>query len=224
MRNPTASAPSGAPRSGGCTAASNPSASGCASEARPACCGAEPAASVVAEVAREASAGAVFWNRRYGGAEREVDAALKTALRDDGLTVASFAASLLFEPWTVQTGAGTPYSVFTPFWRACQSMPTPRAPLPEPREIPGPRSAPASDDLDDWELLPTAPGLGRWPSRDVGAGRAGSPRSAARVPAPTTSPTTTARGTNRRRGATSRLSPRLRWGELSPYTVWHETV
>ncbi len=44
-----------------------------------------PAASVVADVVKEASAGAVFWNRRYGGAERDVDAALKTSLREGGL-------------------------------------------------------------------------------------------------------------------------------------------
>ena len=140
------------------------------------------AASVVAAVAKEASAGAVYWNRRYGGAERDVDAALKASLREDGLTVASFGASLLFEPWTVQTGSGTPYSVFTPFWRACQAMPTPRAPLPEPRSIPGPRSAPQSDDLDDWRLLPTRSGLGRGPARDLGAGRAGGSCAPAGVP------------------------------------------
>ncbi len=181
------------------------------------------AASVVADLAREASAGAVFWNRRYGGAEREVDAALKTALRDDGLTVASFGASLLFEPWTVQTGAGTPYSVFTPFWRACQSMPTPRAPLPEPREIPGPRSTPASDDLDDWELLPTAPD---WAGGLRETWEPGEPAARARLReflADDLADYDRSRD-EPSAGATSRLSPRLRWGELSPHTVWHETV
>ena len=134
------------------------------------------------EVVTDAAAGAVYWNRRYGGAERGVDAALKSSLRDSGLTVESFAASLLFEPWTVQTGSGTPYSVFTPFWRACGSMPPPRAPLPEPRDISGPRSAPASDDLDDWGLLPTRPDWAERPSRAVGAGRAGSACPPAQLP------------------------------------------
>ena len=88
-----------------------------------------PAERVVSETVRDAGAAAVFWNRRYGGAERAVDTALKTSLRAEGVTVESFAGSLLFEPWTVRTGSGTPYSVFTPFWRACLKLPAPRAPL-----------------------------------------------------------------------------------------------
>ena len=74
-----------------------------------------------AALVAETGAGAVFWNRRYGQAERDVDAAIKTRLRGEGLEVSSFAGSLLYEPWTIATGQGTPYSVFTPFWRTCQA-------------------------------------------------------------------------------------------------------
>ncbi|WP_295102302.1 deoxyribodipyrimidine photo-lyase, partial [uncultured Microbacterium sp.] len=87
-----------------------------------------PAERVVRETVADSGATAVFWNRRYGGAEREVDTALKAALRADGHEVTSFQASLLHEPWTVKTGGGTHFSVFTPFWRACLSLPTPRVP------------------------------------------------------------------------------------------------
>ncbi len=73
------------------------------------------AAEVIPRLAAEVGAGAVFWNRRYSAPERAVDAGLKESLRADGHEVSSFAASLLFEPWTVRTGAGTPYGVFTPF-------------------------------------------------------------------------------------------------------------
>jgi deoxyribodipyrimidine photo-lyase len=116
-----------------------------------------PAEMVVPQAVRDAGASAVFWNRRYDQAERDIDTALKSGLRDDGLQVASFGASLLFEPWTVRTGAATHFKVFTPFWRACLALPAPRAPLPEPREIPGPSTRLASDDLDAWNLLPTKP-------------------------------------------------------------------
>lgn len=98
------------------------------------------AGDVIPTLVEESGADAVFWNRRYGGPEREIDATLKTTLRESGVEAASFSGSLLFEPWTVRTGAGTPYGVFTPFWKACQLLPPPRAPLPEPREIAGPRS------------------------------------------------------------------------------------
>lgn len=178
---------------------------------------------VITELVADADIGAVYWNRRYGGPERDIDAALKTALREDGVEVASFAGSLLHEPWTVTTGAGTHFSVFTPFWRACLSLPAPRLPLPEPREVDGIRSVPASDDLDDWELLPTRPdwagGLrDTWEPGELAARRRlrdfldedlGSYDRARDEPSA---------------GATSLLSPHLRWGEVSPFTVWHEAV
>ena len=74
-----------------------------------------PAVESVAEVATESRAEAVHWNRRYGAGEIGVDSRLKAQMRSDGLQVESFQASLLFEPWTISTGQGKPYSVFTPF-------------------------------------------------------------------------------------------------------------
>jgi len=65
----------------------------------------------------ESAAEAVFWNRLYEPATRARDSAIKQALRSDGVLVESFNAAQLCEPWTVQTGQGTPYKVFTPFWR-----------------------------------------------------------------------------------------------------------
>ncbi|MDN3494860.1 deoxyribodipyrimidine photo-lyase [Planococcus sp. APC 4015] len=182
-----------------------------------------PADRVIRDVVTDAAAGAVFWNRRYGAPERDIDAGLKASLREDGVEVASFAGSLLFEPWTVKTGGGTPYSVFTPFWRACLSLPSPRAPLPEPREIDAPRTPPASDDLDDWDLLPTRPD---WAGGLRETWEPGEPAARARLHGFLTDDLD---GYDRARdepsaGATSMLSPRLRWGELSPFTVWHESV
>lgn len=181
------------------------------------------AGEVIPALARDVGAGAVYWNRRYGSAEREVDAGLKEGLRADGLEVQSFAASLLHEPWTVRTGAGTPYGVFTPFWKAAQQLPPPRAPLPAPRQIAGPHAHPATDDLDEWQLLPTSPdwagGLrDRWAPGERGA--------TARLHAFLTED---AGDYDRARdepsaGATSLLSPRLRWGELSPFQVWHAAI
>ncbi len=181
------------------------------------------AADVLPTLVEAAGAGAVYWNRRYGGAERAVDAGLKESLREGGVEVSSFAASVLFEPWTVRTGAGTPYGVFTPFWKACRQLPPPRQPLPEPRELRGPGRHPASDDLDEWGLLPTTPdwaaGLReRWQPGEVAAkvrlreflrDDADDYDRARDEPAG---------------GATSLLSPRLRWGELSPYQAWHAAV
>lgn len=182
-----------------------------------------PAERVVREAVADTGASAVFWNRRYGGAERDIDAALKASLRNDGLEVASFAGSLLHEPWTVKTGSGTHFSVFTPFWRACLALPAPRAPLPAPRRLNGLSPRPASDDLDDWDLLPTRPD---WAGGLRDTWEPGEPAARARLRSFLHDDIGTY---DRARdepsaGATSLLSPRLRWGELSPFTVWHEAV
>ncbi|GAA5206071.1 cryptochrome/photolyase family protein [Microbacterium kyungheense] len=182
-----------------------------------------PAERIVRELVTDASAGAVFWNRRYGGPERAIDAELKSGLREQGVEVASFAASLLFEPWTVTTGAGTHFSVFTPFWRACLALPSPRSPLPEPREVDGIRRSMASDALRDWDLLPRHPD---WAAGLRETWEPGEPAARRRLRAFLEDDLATY---DRARdepaaGATSLLSPRLRWGEVSPYTVWHETV
>lgn len=183
---------------------------------------------VVSSVVEEMSAGAVFWNRRYGAAERAIDTGIKSTLSGRGLAVKSFAASLLFEPFAVATGAGEPYSVFTPFWRRCLSLPEPRLPLPVPPAIEKSVSdalgtLPPSDDLHSWALEPTTPdwagGLrAAWSPGEQGAEsllreflseKLGDYSEQRDVPA---------------QQVTSRLSPALRWGEISPFTVWHETV
>ncbi|MFV0373387.1 cryptochrome/photolyase family protein [Microbacterium sp.] len=182
-----------------------------------------PAAIVVPDVVHEAGASAVFWNRRYGGPEREVDAGIKARLRADGLEAMSFAASLLHEPWTVRTGAGTPYAVFTPFWNACLAAPPPRRPLPEPAEMPAPPPEVGSDDLDAWDLLPQRPD---WAA---GLRKRWSPGEPAAHDRLRTFLDEDSAGYDRARDepaaeATSLLSPRLRWGELSPHQVWHAAI
>jgi deoxyribodipyrimidine photo-lyase len=102
-------------------------------------------------------------------------------------------------------------------------MPTPRAPLPEPRTIPGATSAPRSDDLGDWQLLPTDPD---WAGGLREAWEPGEPAARARLREFLSDDLDDYDRTRDEpsAGVTSGLSPRLRWGEISPYTVWHETV
>ena len=166
-------------------------------------------------LANEVGAGAVFWNRRYGAA-REVDARLKSSLRDAGLDARSFQANLLFEPWTITTGEGSPYRVFTPFWRACLARGVDRDPLPAPTSLVG--LTVASDALDDWALLPTRPdwtaGLREtWVPGEAGAHEHLDDFVGGIL------------GDYHRRDepgavATSRLSPHLRFGEISPFQIW----
>ena len=68
----------------------------------------------------EAGAQAIFWNRCYEPALVQRDHALKTELKALGVEVNSFNGALLHEPWEIKTGSGTPYRVFSPYWRKCR--------------------------------------------------------------------------------------------------------
>ena len=98
-----------------------------------------PAEQVLADVAAEVDAQAVYWNRIYDQGSRERDARLKQAFMARGVAAESLKANLLFEPWEVKTLGGEPFKVFTPFWRACRGLASPERPLPAPRNLPGTR-------------------------------------------------------------------------------------
>ncbi|GAC1488177.1 MAG: deoxyribodipyrimidine photo-lyase [Pseudarthrobacter sp.] len=188
------------------------------------------AAPVIRRLAAETGAKHLLWNRRYGGPERAVDEEIKAWAAEAGLDATSFQANLLYEPWTITTGSGGPYKVFTPFWRACTASGEPRTPLDAPARLPSPSSLTTtgtgagrvgSDALADWSLLPVAldwsGGLARtWQPGEAGAHQ--------RLDDFLDGPVE-AYGTGRDVPGvegTSRLSPHLRFGEISPFRVWHE--
>jgi deoxyribodipyrimidine photo-lyase len=163
----------------------------------------------------ETGADAVYWNRRYGAA-RETDAALKSHLTAAGIDAQSFQASLLFEPWTITTGAGGPYGVFTPFWKSCLARAEPREPLPAPARIDG--LDPGGDELASWTLLPTSPDWAAGLRQTWTPGAAGGHDRLEEF-------AETYLADYHRRDepglrATSMLSAHLRFGEVSPFEVW----
>ena len=83
-----------------------------------------PADDVLTQVAAEAGAETVYFNRCYERDERDRDIA--RALKQAGVAVQAFHGQLLSEPSAVRTGAGKPFRVFTPFWRALQALGEPR--------------------------------------------------------------------------------------------------
>lgn len=179
-----------------------------------------PAVDVLLDLATEIEVGRVFWNRRYGGGARAVDAAIKTALKDRDVAVESFQANLLCEPWTVRTQAGDPFRVYTPFWKACRQHFPPRPPLPVPASMPPSVDGLRSDALADWRLLPEKPdwagGLrASWTPGEAGA--------AARLRTFLTErlPDYAAHRDEPAADVSSRLSPHLRFGEISPFQLWH---
>jgi deoxyribodipyrimidine photo-lyase len=128
----------------------------------------------------------------------------------------------LAPPGTLLTGGGTPYKIYTPFWRALKERMPPPAPLNRPRVIAAPAKWPASDALFDWNLLPTRPDWATGFAAEWTPGEAGARQ---RV----TDFIDEAADYDRRRNlpseeGSSRLSPHLHFGEVSPATVWHRTA
>ena len=123
---------------------------------------------------------------------------------------------------TVTTGAGQPYKIFTPFWRALRDQLPPADPLPEPERLDAPASWPQSDQLDDWHLLPTHPDWADGMAEEWTPGEAGAAERLADFAA-----IASHYGDQRNLPSTegtSRLSPHLHFGEISPATIWHRVA
>ncbi len=178
-----------------------------------------PVEAALRALVRETQAGAVFWNRLYEPAPRERDAHLAAALRAQGIEVQSFNAALLFEPETIQTRAGGPFKVFTPYWKACLASCEPPEPLDAPAHIPALATWPTSLELAALRLEPRVD----WASGIRAAWAWG--ESAAGEQLQAFIHGVLARYDQGRdlpaEPGTSRLSPYLHFGTLSPRQVWH---
>ena len=59
----------------------------------------------------------VLWNRLYSSETIKKDTIIKKSLQDQGVEVETFNGHLLNEPWEVQNNSGQYFKVFTPYWR-----------------------------------------------------------------------------------------------------------
>ncbi len=174
-----------------------------------------PAAAALATLAKESGAKSVHWNRLYEPDAIARDTAVKRELRERGLDASSSAGHLLIEPWTVRTGKGDPFRVFTPFWRACapglQALPRP---LPAPDRLAPPPRALDSVALDALGLLP---GLD-WAGGLAASWQPGEAGAEARLAAFAGEALAQYHDARDRPGVSgsSRLSPHLHFGEISP--------
>ena len=162
-------------------------------------------------------ADAIYWNRVYEPALLERDRVVKKALRSDGLTVQSFNGGLLFEPWHLVKSDGSPYKVFTPFWKQMQRRWIAPSACSEPRRLDGPKRWPATLKPHELDLLPDqdwADGFSEfWEPGEPGGRRrlkAFVEESAVEYDSLRDRPD---------RSGTSRLSAHLHFGEISPRQV-----
>ena len=170
-------------------------------------------------LAKEVGATHVYCSRQYQPWAAALETGLHADLGAQGVELKRYPGTLLHEPESIATGSGTPFKVFTPFWRACNRAPLPQPPLPVPSLVPSSEKLP-SESLTEWALLPQSPNWAAgwemlWEPGEAPASRAltqflhshvqnyGSGRDIPSEP------------------NTSRLSPYLRFGNISPRQVWH---
>ncbi len=178
-----------------------------------------PTLPALRELVLETGASAVFWNRRYEPGVIARDKTIKESLRAAGLTAESFNGALLHEPWTIANQSKKPFQVFTPFWKHCLGKTAPEDPLPTPAKLSAPARWPRSLSIDELELLPKinwAAGFGKaWQPGETGA-----QESLKRFLATAFEQYSAERNRPDLTG-TSRLSPHLHFGEISPRQIWH---
>lgn len=185
---------------------------------------------ILLELVKRLGIEAVYWNRCYEPWRMTRDTNIKEALKAQGVNVASFNGSLLWEPWTIAKEDGTPYKVFTPFYKkGCLLAPPPRAALPSPWEreegfdekLVEP-SVTGSLSLQELSLLPTTGWDAQLKSHWIIGEEGAKKRLAAflreglahykegrNLPA---------------EPYVSRLSPYLRHGEISAHQVWEAAL
>lgn len=175
------------------------------------------AEAVLPKLINELGADAVYWNRCYEPYAIKRDTALKEKLTSAGVEVHSFNGALLFEPWTVKTKTGEAYKVFTPFWRACLQSGVGRALLPAPKKINGVGEV-KSDGLAKWGLLPSKPNWATGFEPEWTPGEAGARAALKTLIEDRLQEYPEARDQLGVKG-TSRLSPHLHFGEISPAQI-----
>ena len=172
-----------------------------------------PAAEIIAALARETGPGTVFWNEIAHAPQKAVAGQVAAALEATGVASQSFPGDLLAPPTNIRNKDGRGFRVFTPFWRRVLAVGDPPELPPAPKTLRPPAGL-LGDPLDSWRLEPAHPdwadGLRQsWtPGELSGQQRLGNFLA--------TGVADYARGRDRPdRDGTSRLSPHLRFGEVS---------
>ena len=175
---------------------------------------------ILTELCQSESISNIFWNRVYEPWSISRDKKIKENMKKEGVEINTFNGSLLWEPWQVLKNDGTPYRVFTPYYRrGCLNANEPRRPLEKPRKI---------DyfevknfkclTIDQLNLLPKH----AWKEKIIETWNIGEKAANKRLDEFVESELNDYKeGRNfPSKKNVSRLSPHLHWGEISPNTVW----
>lgn len=175
---------------------------------------------ILENILKKTGAKSVFWNRCYEPWRIKRDQAIKKALKENDIEVHSSNGSLLYEPWEVKKSDGTPYRVFTAFYkRGCHALMAPRKPKNRPSQLTLHTEKVSKLSIEDLNLTPSMP----WDKSINDAWEVGEHEAKKRLKAFLKSDVD-----QYKKGrdfpalnAVSRLSPHIHFGEISPNQIWH---
>ena len=169
------------------------------------------------ELAAQTGARGIYCSRAFEPWAVQQEQDVRRRATRAGLAFERFVGSLLFDPEQIRTQSGTFYQTFTPFWKACRQQSEPSPPQAAPPQI---RWHPASGlALDDLRLTAKPPpSAAHWPSLWQ-PGEAGAAAALRQFLDHGLAGYQQGRELPGQVG-TSRLSPHLHFGELSPRQLW----
>ena len=178
-----------------------------------------PADKVIAEVLTESGAGSVHFTRDYAPWSGEIERRIKSVCDAAGAGCHRYGGFPLHEPESIRNGSGEPYRVYTPFSKACFAAGEPR-PLKKVPTLSAWSGTLNSDRLSDWGLQPTTPDWAKGMAAHWTPGEAGAAVRLNEFIADGLEHYADERD-RPDRDVTSRLSPYLHFGEISPAQCWH---
>ena len=175
------------------------------------------AAHVLPKLAKAHQADQVFYGRCYDPAGIATQEAVEEACDLQGINTESFNSSLLQEPWETKNGTGKPFQVFTPYWRKSRAIIYREPASYDPKKLSFVQQTSSPQSLTELALLPDHP----WHNK-MGTHWEVSESAAHQQIERTTEEVTRSYATRRNHPSvdgTSRLSPYLAWGQVSPRQI-----
>jgi len=177
---------------------------------------------IIEKMAAAGAVGEVFWNERHVPAAATLDESIARLLALRDIPLHRFNGSYLNPPSAITNSTGGPFKVFTPYWRAVLRHGVSATPLPAPEKI---HKADWHADPQSMPVFPASPVPVSMPWMDR-LSQSWQPGEKAAHQTLETFLENALHGYASRRdfpagGTTSRLSPYLRHGEISPLQVWH---
>ncbi len=172
---------------------------------------------ILQEIVNQHAIESIYWNRCYEPDIIQRDTLIKKTFQDKGLHIQSSNGSLLHEPWEIKNTSGNFFKVFSPYWKACLKkliIPNPLLSYQQPRSL-----NTNTDTLDSWKLLPDNPNWAAafedyWRPGEQGAEEKLADFISLHLKGYNTSRDEPAKN------STSKLSPHLHFGEISPWQVF----